>query len=153
MLDSAAHLLPPRPEHKVSELEEQIEAAQRRGAAATELIELRQQYLAVVQLAFRHDCYQLARASVKLAAAYLENGSAAAALPHARQAEALLRGSARLHTVASLMPEVLLTLASSLSGCGKLTDATTYFKQALSACSKVRRKDHLHCFYKRTECS
>ena len=135
--ESSSHLLPARPEHKVSELEAQIEAAERNGATPAQLIEWRQKYLAFVQLAFRHDPYQLARASAKLATAYLAAGSAEAASGHARQAEALLRGSPRSQASSSLMPDVLHTLAASLADCGKFADATAYFKQALSTCTKV----------------
>ncbi|KAL3931660.1 MAG: hypothetical protein SGPRY_001030 [Prymnesium sp.] len=87
--------------------------------------------------------YQLARASTKLARAYLVIGCNELALSHARNAEAVLRGSKRVHTASPLLPEVLHALGLALSRSGKQGEATSYFKRALKACEQVHGPAHL----------
>lgn len=138
-----AALLPPRPEQRLSTLEAQIEEAERDGCSPWQIVEWRQKCLALVHLAFRNDMYQLARASTKLARAYLVIGCNELALSHARNAEAVLRGSKRVHTASPLLPEVLHALGLALSRSGKQGEATSYFKRALKACEQVHGPAHL----------
>lgn len=84
------------PEQKLHAVEARIEQATSEGGATPEqLVEWRQECLALAQLACRADTgtpdkYQLGRACANLATAYLATGATEAALRHAERAEALL---------------------------------------------------------------
>ena len=84
------------PEQKLHAVEARIEQATSEGGATPEqLVEWRQECLALAQLACRADTgtpdkYQLGRACANLATAYLATGANEAALRHAERAEALL---------------------------------------------------------------
>ncbi|KAL1530405.1 hypothetical protein AB1Y20_001310 [Prymnesium parvum] len=136
-------LLPPRPEQRLSALEATIAEGEREGTNAAQIVQWRQQCLALVHLAFRSDLFQVARASAKLASAYLAMGYAEAALGHARQAETLLQGLPPSHSGSSLLPEVLHCLAMSLAQSHEPTKATACFKRALHACEKVYGAGHV----------
>ena len=84
------------PEQKLHVVEARIEQATSEGGATPEqLVEWRQECLALAQLACRADTgtpdkYQLGRACANLSTAYLATGANEAALRHAERAEALL---------------------------------------------------------------
>ena len=84
------------PEQKLHAVEARIEQETSEGGATPEqLVEWRQECLALAQLACRADTgtpdkYQLGRACANLATAYLATGATEAALRHAERAEALL---------------------------------------------------------------
>ena len=95
-----ASMLVSAPEQKLHAVEARIEQATSDGGATPEqLVEWRQECLALAQLACRADTgtpdkYQLGRACANLAAAYLASGATEAALHHAERAEALLLSEA-----------------------------------------------------------
>ena len=98
--EAAPGLLVSAPEQKLHAVEARIEQATSDGGATPEqLVEWRQECLALAQLACRADTgtpdkYQLGRACANLAAAYLASGATEAALHHAERAEALLLSEA-----------------------------------------------------------
>ena len=104
--------LQPSPEERLRELELQIEQSE---PSAAHLVELRQECLALAQIACHDDLYQLGRAACNLAAAYLAAGMAGSAVSHAERAESLLLASASRTESADLLPTALLVLADSLA--------------------------------------
>jgi hypothetical protein len=110
-----ARLLPP-PETRLRDLEDRIEACTRdRSASARDIVEWRQECLALAQIACHDDLFQLGRAACSLAQAYLAAGMAGSAIPHAERAESLLFACAARTESADLLPTALLALADCLA--------------------------------------
>ena len=139
------------PEQKLQAVEARIEQAGREGGSTPEqLVEWRQECLALAQLACRTDTgmpdkYQLGRACSNLAAAYLATGATEAALGHAERAEVLLLSEAGRTEAACLLPHVLQTLATSHADLGKYRKAAEYFNRALAASNEVYGRGHVRC--------
>ena len=140
------------PEQKLHAVEARIEQAANDGGTNPEqLVQWRQECLALAQLACRADTgtpdkYQLGRACANLAAAYLASGATEAALRHAERAEALLLSDAdRTEAAASLLPDVLHMLATSHAELGKYRRAAEYFNRALAASNTIYGKGHVRC--------
>jgi len=108
--------LQPAPETQLHELEARVESASRDGSAtAHDIVEWRQECLALTQIACHDDLFQLGRACCNLARAYLAAGMASSAVSHAERAESLLLASAARTEAADLLPTALLVLADSLA--------------------------------------
>jgi hypothetical protein len=108
--------LQPAPETRLRELESRIETATADGSASVhDVVEWRQECLALAQIACHDDLFQLGRAACNLARAYLAAGMASSAVPHAERAESLLHASAARTESADLLPTALLALADSLA--------------------------------------
>jgi hypothetical protein len=108
--------LQPAPETRLRELEARIETASADGSASVhDVVDWRQECLALAQIACHDDLFQLGRAACNLARAYLAAGMASSAVPHAERAESLLLASAARTESADLLPTALLALADSLA--------------------------------------
>ena len=133
---SAVDLTPP--ESKLGALADAAERASNDPRRIGEVIELRQQCLALAQLACRDDPLQLARAAAELGTAYLMAGNGEAAARHAANAESQLMSTGPPSHAADVLAQSLLTLARALTlRPADFARAQECFPRALAQCERA----------------
>ena len=126
------------PEVRLERLSAMAEAAAADVSRRAEVVEIRQECLALAHLICRDDSLQLALAASDLASAYLHAGQASAASWHASRAEILLRS----HPPAYLF-HALSTLVQALAAERRHTDALGAFPRALEASRRAHGPRHI----------
>ena len=107
-------------------------SARAEDASPEEAVTLRQECLALAQLACRDDDSQLARAAAELAAAYLNTGHPSAASRHAVHAEGLLLHADASAEQPALLARALQTQASAFAESRAFSKALDCFPRALA---------------------
>ena len=136
------------PESRLATLSERADALAEQPRRIAEELELRQECLALAQLACRDDDIQLSTASAALAAAYQRAGSHAAAARHAAHAEGLLtyEGGPTTTTAPAhinfLLASSRRTLACAHAANKEYVRALEYFPRAVAASERAHGPDH-----------